>query len=333
MGTRMIESFYSGKRVLITGGLGHIGSSLAHRLSSYDAKVTIVDALLPLYGGNRYNLNGIDGKVGVHLVDIRDVKAMEAVLPGQEYIFHLAGQVSHHESVRDPATDYAINVGGTTNLIEACRRVNGEATILFAGTRFQYGKIKKLPVDEEHPVNPLSPYASNKLEAEGALIRAVQEYGLRTAAVRIANPYGPRGQMKHNEYGIVNWFIRLAMEDQLITVFGSGKQLRDYIFIDDLVDAFLHVGVLPVLDGVIFNVGSGFPTPFQTMASLVVQLVGSGKVDNVPWPERYKNVETGGYVTDISKIARATGWEAQVSLEDGIRATYEFYRKYRSYYW
>ena len=319
--------------MLITGGLGHIGSSLAHRLASCGAKITIVDALLPLYGGNWFNLKDIEDRVTVHLVDVRDEESLEAVLPGQDYIFHLAGQVSHHESLRDPATDHAMNVRGTTNLIEACRRVNGEATILFAGTRFQYGKIKELPVDEDHPLNPLSPYAENKLRAEMALMRAAKEYGLRTASLRIANPYGLRGQMKHSEYGIVNWFIRLAMEDKPITVFGSGDQLRDYIFIDDLVDAFLHVGALSQLDGAVFNIGSGVSTPFGAMASLVVQVIGSGKVENVPWPENYKNVETGDYVTNIAKISEATGWGAQVPLEDGIQTTYEFYRKYRRHYW
>lgn len=292
-----------------------------------------MDALLPLYGGNWFNLNGIEDKVTVHHIDVRDVTALEAVLPGQEYIFHLAGQVSHHESLRDPATDYAINVSGTRNIIEVCARVNREVAVLFAGTRFQYGKIRALPVNEDHPLEPLSPYAAHKLEAEEALLRAAKEYGLRTASLRIANPYGPRGQMKHSEYGIVNWFIRLAMENKPITVFGPGDQLRDYIFIDDLVNAFLQVGILPELNGVIFNVGRGVPTSFAMMAYLVVQVVGFGKVQHVPWPENYKNVETGDYVSDISKITGATGWKAKASLEGGIQATYDYYREHRQFYW
>lgn len=329
----IIKTAYKNKNVAITGGLGMMGSSLAHDLVKLGANVLLIDNYLHPYGANLVNLEGIKDKVQVNVADIRDKHSMEKLMTSQDFVFHFASQVSHNISMENPKLDMEINCLGTLNVLQACRKKAHKAKIFFAGSRFQFGKIEYLPVDEKHPTNPLSAYAVHKLTAEKYCLMFNKHYGMDTVIFRIANPYGPRSQMKHSKYSIVNWFLRQAMEGKDITIFGDGKQLRDYIYISDLVQAFLAAGATEKSKGQVYNVGSGTGTRFVDMVKEVVKVVGNGKVVKLSWPEDYEAVETGDYVTDISKIRNHTGWTPKVSLKEGLIKTFEYYKGKEQLYW
>ena len=231
-----------GKKVMITGGLGMIGSAIAIKAADRGACVTIVDACIDPYGANLFNVDSIREQVRINIADIRDKEAMKCLVKGQDIIFNLAGQVSHNDSMEQPFLDADINYIGHLNVLECVRRFNPEAVILNAGSRLQFGRIEKTPVDEKHPLNPRTPYALNKMAAENMYLFYNQIHHIRCVLFRIANPYGPRSQMKHSKYSMVNWFIRQAMEDKPIRIFGDGQQVRDYIFVEDLAEAFLQGG-------------------------------------------------------------------------------------------
>ena len=328
-----LEPFYRGRRVLLLGGLGLIGSTLAHRLVALDARVTIVDALFPQYGGNLKNIEGIEDRVTLYVGDIRDEALMQTVVSAQECIINLAAQVSYTDSVYDPLLDLDINCRGHLLLLELCRHLNPGTKVLFAGSRLQFGRIERIPVAEDHPQLPLMPYGIHKMAAEKYCQMYHLIHRLRTTVLRLANPYGPRQQMKHSKYGIVNWFIRLAMEGGTIKIFGDGRQLRDYVYVDDVATAFLLAGSLAAADGEVFNVGSGTPTSFRQMAEEVLRGVGKGTIEFIPWPSDYTNIETGDYVTDITRIKARLGWAPRTSLTDGIAETHRYYQRYRGAYW
>lgn len=323
----------NGKRILITGGLGMIGSTLAHKLLTLGAQVTIVDACIEPYGANNHNLHGILDNIAVNICDIRDRESMKILVRNKDIIFNLAGQVSHNDSIQSPFLDADINYTGHLNVLECVRTNNLEAIVVHSGSRLQFGKIEYLPVDEAHPLRPRTPYALNKTAAENCYLYYHQIHGIRTIALRVANPYGPRSQMRHSKYSMVNWFIRLAMDGQPINIFGDGAQIRDYIHVNDLADAFLSAAITESCYGEVFNVGSGIGTSFREMAEAVVTSAGGSEIHYVSWPESYINVETGDYVTDISKLARATGWQPEIGLAAGLADTVAFYREYRPYYW
>ena len=322
-----------GKHILITGGLGMIGSTIAHKLVSAGAKVTLVDACIEPYGANEFNIHGIKNAVNISITDIRDKEAIKHLVRGQNVIFNLAGQISHNDSMHDPFLDADINYIGHLNVLENVRMFNPEAVILFSGSRLQYGRIESNPVNENHPMRPRTPYALNKAAAENMYMFYHNIHGVRSVALRISNPYGPRSQMKHSKYSIINWFIRQALDNKTIRVFGDGAQMRDYIYVDDLADVFIAAAAYAGCVGQAFNVGSGVGARFRDMVETVVQVVGSGRVEKVPWPDDYINVETGDYVADIGKIKRATGWRPRVNLTEGVARTVEYYRKYGPRYW
>ncbi len=328
-----LKNAYSGKRVLITGGLGLIGSTIANKLVSYGAKVTILDAMLPLYGGNMYNVKEIRNKIQVHVADIRDEGAINYAVRNKDIIFNLAGQVSYVDSQTDPLLDLDINCRGHIIVLEAIRKFNPDAKVLFSGSRMQFGKLDYNPVDEKHPQDPLSIYGVHKLTGEKYYIAYNRHYGIKTVCFRIANPYGPRSQVKHSKYSMVNWFIRMAMEGKTIKVFGDGEQTRDYIYVEDIADGFILAGVNKKADGERFNIGSGVPTKFIDMVNTVVKTVGKGNFEKVPWPKNYENVETGGYVTDITKMKEVLSWKPKVGMKEGIKKTYDYYKKNWKYYW
>jgi UDP-glucose 4-epimerase len=314
------------KRVLITGGLGMIGSTIAIQLVKHGAQVTLLDACIEPYGANRFNIEPVKDAVKVNIADIRDRESMKLLVRDHDIIFNLAGQVSHNDSMNDPFLDADINYIGHLNVLECVRRFNPGAVILHAGSRLQFGRIEKNPVNETHPLCPRTPYAVNKASAETMYLFFHQIHGVRCVLFRIANPYGPRSQMKHSKYSMINWFIRKAMNDEAIKVFGDGHQLRDYIYVEDLADAFVRAVVTDACMGEVFNIGSGAATSFKDMAESIVRIAGRGRVEFVPWPEDYINVETGNYVTDITKICKAIDWKPSTDLQTGIRKTCEYYR-------
>lgn len=323
----------SGKRVLITGGLGMIGSTLAQRLVPLGAKVTLVDSCIEPYGANPFNIANIRSQVELNITDIRDKEAMKWLVRSQDIIFNLAAQVSHNDSIENPFLDADINYLGHLNVAENIRRFNPHAIVVFSGSRLQFGRIEYNPVDEAHPLNPRTPYALNKTAAEKMYEYYHEMYGISCILFRIANPYGPRAQMKHSKYCMINWFLRQAMEGKTISIFGDGDQVRDYIYIDDLADALLSAAVTPRCQGEIYNVGSGIGTRFKEMVDTIIAVVGNGKAECVDWPKNYINVETGDYITNITKLTEATGWTPSTDLRTGIQRTFDYYRGHRSYYW
>jgi len=330
----LLPASIKGKRVLITGGLGMIGSTIARKLEAAGAgSITLVDACIEPYGANIFNIEDIRDRVTVNISDIRDRESMKVLVRDQDVIFNLAGQVSHNDSMNDPYLDADINYIGHLNVLECVRRYNRGAVVLHAGSRLQFGRIEGNPVAEDHPLRPRTPYALNKTAAENTYNFYHEMHGIPTVAFRIANPYGPRSQMKHSKYSMINWFIRQAMEGKTITIFGDGTQVRDYIFVEDLADAFIFAAFTPACHGETFNVGSGVGTSFRDMVKIVLETVGTGKFEFVPWPESYRNVETGDHVTDIGKICGLTAWRPGTSLAQGIRSTHEYSVQHRAHYW
>lgn len=328
-----INQDFKGANVLVTGGAGFIGSNLTIRLVEAGAKVTVVDNMIPRLGGNLFNLRDIIDKIHINFSDVRDEHSMDYLVKGQDFIFHLAGQVNHVDSIRNPIKDLDINCRGTLVLLESCRKFNKGAKIIFAGTRGEYGSSVRLPVNEDHPTNPKGIYAVTNLTAEKMVLVYHDVHKIKGICLRITNTYGPRHQMAHDEYGVLNWFIRKAIDDEIIPVFGDGRILRDFLYIDDLVDCFLKVAICKKAYGEVFNVGTGIPVSFIELAQKIVEIAGSGRVAFTEFTKERKEVEPGDYYTDISKIQRIVGWKPKASLDDGLRKTIDFYRKYKKEYW
>ena len=310
-----------------------IGSSIAHLLVAHGAEVTVLDALLPQYGGNRFNLEDIFDQIVFVKGDIRDCGIVKRLVDGADFVFSLAGQVSYVDSNTDPLLDLDINCRGHLHLLMALAQVNRLAKVIFTSSRFVYGTIEYNPVDEKHPFNCLSIYGIHKLAGEKYYRFYHDSHGLDTVSLRLANPYGLRQQMRHSKYGIVNWFIRLALEGKPLTIFGEGSQKRDYIFVEDVAEAALCTALAPDTAGEVYNVGSGTGTPFIDMARILAELLPGTEVHHLPWPADRYFVETGDYITDVTKIQAATNWSPGTSLRDGIASTIDFYRKYREHYW
>jgi UDP-glucose 4-epimerase len=316
----------SQKNVLITGGLGFIGSNLAHRLVSLGARVTIYDALLPQYGGNLANIKEIKGKIRDVRADVRDLDQLEEYVKDQDVIFNCAAQVSHIDSMNDPYSDIAINCTGTINLLEAARRFNDDAKIVYTGTRSQIGKIEYSPADEKHPEFPMDIYSANKSAAEKYHLIYYRSYGIPTTSLRISNVYGPRAQIKQTGYGIVNYLIRMALLNEMITVYEPGTQKRDFVYVDDVVDSMMLAAQSKLANGEVFFVGSGKETTFVNMVKLIVEIAGSGRWKFVPWPPERKSIEVGDIALDLGKIRKLLKWNPKVSLEEGLKRAVEYYR-------
>lgn len=324
---------FKGKEVLITGGLGFIGSNLSIELVKLGARVTIIDNMLPRQGSNLFNIKNIEDKVKVNISDVRNGLSMNHLVQGKEYIFHLAGQVNHVDSMRNPIQDLDINCRGTLVLLEALRHHNREAKVIFAGTRGEYGSSVKLPVDEDHPTNPKGIYAVTNLTAEKMVLVYDDVFGIKGACLRITNTYGPRHQMMHDEYGVFNWFIRKAMDDDDIPVFGDGRILRDFLYVDDLVQCMLMTASAEGAYGEVFNIGSGVPVSFIELAEKIASIAGTGRTKYTEFTQERKEVEPGDYYADIGKIGRVVGWAPKTPLDEGIRKTIEYYRQHRREYW
>ncbi len=325
-------SDYAGKKVLITGGLGFVGSTLARRLVDLGAQVTVVDSLIPDYGGNWFNLDGYTDRLRVNIADVRDPFSMRALVAGQEILFNLAGQVSHLDSMVDPFTDLEINVRSQLSILEACRHENPAIKVVYAGTRQQYGKPRYLPLDEQHIQAPTDINGVNKLAGEGYHVVYHTAYGLRTTSLRLTNTYGPRQLIKHNRQGFIGWFIRMAVEGRTIQLYGDGQQLRDLTFVEDVVDAFLRAGMDEKANGAVFNLGGEAPICLLDLARLIVELAGRGRVELVPWPEARKKIDIGDVYSSYARIQQVLGWQPTTPLRAGLERTLAYYSQFFDQY-
>ena len=332
-----IEGFYAGKRVVVTGGLGFIGSNLAMRLLDLGADVLLVDALLPETGGNTFNIDPIKDhpRLAVRKVDVRDILTLERLVQGQDLIFNLAGQVSHIDSMRDPFTDLEINCRSQLALLEACRHHAPDVKVIFASTRQIYGRVpeEELPVDERRPPNPVDVNGINKLAGERYHILYNNVYGIRASVLRLTNTYGPRMLVKNNRQTFIGWFVRLVVDDEEISLFGDGSQLRDLTYVDDVVDAFLLAGANDAANGQIFNLGGTRPMTLRDITETLLQAAGTGRYRLVPFPDEKRAIDIGSFYADDSKIRRVLAWKPRVDAREGLQRTVDFYRAHHAEYW
>jgi UDP-glucose 4-epimerase len=326
------RQFYRGRAVMITGGLGFIGSNLARRLVELGADVLLVDSLIPDYGGNLFNIDGIADRVRVNVADIRQQTTMNYLVRDRAVIFNLAGQVSHIDSMRDPYTDLEINCRSQLTVLEACRNHNPKVKVVFAGTRQVYGRPDSLPVNENHLVRPTDVNGINKAAGEYYHLVYNNVFGVRACSLRLTNVYGPRQLLRHNRQGFIGWFIRLAIENKTIQIFGDGSQLRDFVYVDDAADAFLRAGASDACNGEVFNVGGERPITHRELTSLLIEIAGTGRVEYVEWPAEKKAIDIGSFYADSTKFKYTSGWAPTVALRDGLRTTVEFYREHWSHY-
>ena len=322
------RQFYAGRRVMITGGLGFIGSNLAHQLVALGADVLLVDSLIPDYGGNLFNIDGIAGRVRVNVADIRQQSTMNYLVKDRDVIFNLAGQVSHIDSMRDPYSDLEINCRSQLTILEACRYNNPGVKVVFAGTRQVYGRPDSLPVTEHHLVRPTDVNGINKAAGEYYHLVYNNVFGVRACSLRLTNVYGPRQLIRHNRQGFIGWFIRLAIEGGTIQIYGDGSQRRDFVYVDDAADAFLRAGADDACNGEVFNVGGDQPITHRDLTALLVKIAGSGRVEYVEWPKEKKVIDIGDFYADSTKFSRTTGWTTMVKLADGLKRAVSFYRQH-----
>jgi nucleoside-diphosphate-sugar epimerase len=318
---------YQGKSVLITGGLGFIGSNLAIKLVELGANVTLVDSMIPEYGGNLFNIDPIKDLVRVNFSDVRDSHSMEYLVKDNDYLFNLAGQVSHIDSMTDPLTDLDINTRAQVFILEACRKYNPSMPIVFAGTRQIYGKPQYLPVDESHPIYPTDVNGINNLAGEWYHILYHNVYDMNTVSLRLTNTYGARQLIKHNRQGFIAVFIRQIIQGEKIRIFGDGLQIRDMNYVDDVVDALLIAGVNPSCYGQVFNLGGNEPINLLNLIELLIELNGGGEFEVVPFPAEKKRIDIGDYYGNYRKFTDITDWQPKISLREGFTKMIDYYKQ------
>lgn len=324
---------YCDKRVLITGGIGFIGSSLARELVSQGAHVTLVDSLIPTYGGNLQNIADIREQVSVNVCDVRDRFAIEYLLRNQDFLFNLAGQTSHMDSMTDPKTDLDINAAAQLSILEACRAVNPDIRVVFASTRQIYGKPNYLPVDESHPICPVDVNGINKLAGEWYHLLYSKVYGIRSTVLRLTNTYGPGMRVKDARQTFLGIWIKQLLENQPIKVFGDGLQLRDFNYADDCVEAMMLSGIRDEAVGKIYNLGSEEVINLKDLAAKMIDIVPGRTYEIVPFPPERKAIDIGDYYSDFSLIRRELGWAPRVSLDEGLRTSIAYYSEFGQHYW
>jgi UDP-glucose 4-epimerase len=320
-------------RVLITGGLGFIGSNLARRLVGLGAQITLVDSLIPLYGGLLQNVADIRSEVNVNVCDVRDRFAMEYLVRGQDYLFNLAGQTSHLDSMTDPQTDLDINASAQLSILEACRKANRNVRLVFASTRQLYGRPDYLPVDEKHPIRPVDVNGINKLAGEGYHLLYSTVYGIRSSVLRLTNTYGPGMRVKDARQTFLGIWVRQLIEGTPIKVFGDGTQLRDFNYVDDCVEALLSAAADDAAIGRVYNLGSEEVVSLKDLALLMTELVPGGRYEIVPFPPERKAIDIGDYYSDYSLIRRELGWAPKTPLRTGLLKTIEYFKANAQHYW
>lgn len=324
---------FKDKQVLITGGVGFIGSNLARRLVALGAKVTLADSLIPLYGGNLFNIEDIRERVTLNITDVRDPFAMAYLVQGKDYLFNLAGQTSHLDSMTNPQTDLEINAAAQLFILEACRQHNPGVKIVFASTRQIYGKPEYLPVDEAHPIKPVDVNGINKLAGEWYHLLYNNVYGIRACALRLTNTYGPGMRVKDARQTFLGIWIRNVIEGKPILVFGDGDQLRDFNYVDDAVVALLQAALNPRADGQVFNLGSREVVSLKQLAQMLAELHLGARFEIVPFPPERKVIDIGDYYSDCNKIETELGWQPKVGLQEGLVASLAYYSKHQQHYW
>ena len=324
---------YSGKEILITGGLGFIGSNLARSLVAQGANVTLVDSLIPQYGGNPFNIEDIRDKVSVNFCDVRDTHAMTYLIQGKDYLFNLAGQTSHLDSMTDPHTDLDINAAAQLSILEVCRKENPDIKIVFASTRQLYGKPDYLPVDEKHPIRPVDVNGINKLAGEWYHLLYNNVYGIRACALRLTNTYGPGMRVKDARQTFLGIWIRLLLEGKPIKIFGDGLQLRDFTYVDDCIEALLLAGASDKANGKVYNLGGSEVIGLKNLSKIMVNLGHGGSFELAPFPSERKAIDIGDYYSDFSLITKELGWVPKTDLKDGLKRTLNYYSTHFSHYW
>jgi UDP-glucose 4-epimerase len=322
---------FKNKNVLVTGGAGFIGSNLTIRLAAEGANVTVLDSMLPDYGGNLFNLDPVKDKIHINFSDMRDSNSLSYVIREKDYIFNLAGQVSHQDSMVEPLVDMEINVKAQLVLLEACRRYNPSAVIVYASTRQFYGKPEYLPVDELHPLNPTDVNGIDKLAGELYHILYSKVHSLRTTALRLTNTYGPRQLIKNARQGFIGWFINRVLLGEKIHIFGTGEQIRDFNYVEDVVEALIKASQCSICYGQAYNL-SGEQTTLMTIAEKLITICGKGSFEIVPFPDERKKIDIGNYFGSSEKFYRDSMWKPLVHLDDGLAKTIEFYSKFRKHY-
>lgn len=329
----METSFFFGRQILITGGLGFIGSNLATILVDAGANVTLVDSLIPQYGGNPFNVETIRSCVSINVCDVRDPYAMAYLVQGKDFLFNLAGQTSHLDSMVDPKTDLDINAAAQLSILEACRKANPEIKIVFASTRQLYGKPDYLPVDEKHPIRPVDVNGINKLAGEWYHLLYNNVHGIRACALRLTNTYGPGMRVKDARQTFLGIWVRLLIEGQSIKVFGDGMQLRDFNYVDDCVEAMLLAAASDAANGKVYNLGSKEVVGLKTLAEMLIEIEKGGTYELIPFPPERKVIDIGDYFSDFSLIEGELGWSPKVSLREGLKLTMNYYRQHYPHYW
>jgi UDP-glucose 4-epimerase len=322
----------SNKKILITGGLGFIGSNLTRRLVEYGNSVTVVDSLIPEYGGNLRNLHDLRDEIVVNLSDVRDPFSIKELIKGQDYLFNLAGQTSHLDSMNDPFTDLDINAKAQLSILEAGRKNNPNIRIVFASTRQVYGKPQHLPVNEKHPLNPVDVNGINKIAGEQYHLLYNQVYGIRSSVLRLTNTYGPRMRIKDARQTFLGIWIRNLIEKKPIQVFGDGKQRRDYNYVDDVVDALIIAATRNESAGKIYNLGAPRPISLQETAQIMCEKIEGASYALVPFPEERKVIDVGDFISDYSIFQSSFGWNPKVDFETGIERSIEFFKDELKYY-
>jgi UDP-glucose 4-epimerase len=322
---------FKGKRTLITGGLGFIGSNLARTLVKLGAKVTILDSLIPEYGGSRRNIRGIESRVSVNLSDVRDRHSLPEFLRGQHFLFNLAGQTSHMDSMSDPETDLDINCRAQLTLLEACRKHNPDLRIVFASTRQIYGRPDYLPVDEKHPLRPVDVNGINKLAGEEYHILYSQVHGIHSTVLRLTNTIGPRMRVKDARQTFVGVWIKDILEGKPIDVWG-GEQRRDFTYVDDAVEALLQAASNPAAIGGVFNLGGVGQVTLRELAETLIEVAAQGTFRIRAFPADRKKIDIGDFYSDCRLIGRVLGWKPHTTIRQALAKTVAYYRKELPYY-